>query len=739
MPTTSRSKSQSNYTSNHHDDDKKSGVSGEKRKTDANGNVSGEFSMPAKRLREVIHGWSGRWNADDEDDESEIVNIDDDDDFNGLESNDLLTAVGDLKNRKHNVRASRGLVSIICDYLCIQDLDIWGDEFRLLFLVRKQLTSYRLPTFVSLGDARGAQQFQNLNTEWPIKEETRNIELEKELEKRMKRREGYSDKCFKHKDKVYKYSEKDNKHKVETNRKREDGYNKNSYTDYKHKEDRYWDEVEQDHRHKTGQARVDINRKKRSRDHTSELESKNLKDGRQRLTDYHKSLIYDDQVTRHKDDKDARRDDNNNKNKKEVWDYRSSNVQGHDAKIDPNFDCKYYPSRGHHRVSKQETKYKDGVHEETAHHNLNSKKDLSDKVCIDYFSPKKRLKSDSQLSLPSTNELSSHLPPQSPFKAVSENLLRFGSSEDGRSMLNNHNWKWVDSNLGITRINWNSFLSWPYTPFHHIPPMFNPFMYQSMPPIPGGPPMNMNHVTLPYQFTGDGYGNWGHGRTELNDQSWDSNVAGVDLQAAAQQNGDSVHGHTDEIWSRQTDPHVENEESNLDFNIPQVMKVTESSHVSMVEKDDDTLICRAYLSKIDVSKDLTRPELYDMCTSMLSDFDQASSVPYECDCRILFLKEGLEDDTIFAVVDDSVYKKAMSLYTKQKVCFNAAGSLSVKNQEKERCAPSVDDSEEKIEVKVKDYCNNHDARLCLTDVSTSDLIECGSLNFSRIHSPETTH
>lgn len=75
----------------------------------------------------------------------------------------------------------------------------------------------------------------------------------------------------------------------------------------------------------------------------------------------------------------------------------------------------------------------------------------------------------------------------------------------------------------------------------------------------------------------------------------------------------------------------------------------------------------------------------------------------------------------------------------------------VVNKEKESSAASVDG----CEVKVKDSCNNDDgckeadkpsndgngSLLVLTNVSTSDLIECGSVNLSRIHhdSPESTH
>lgn len=216
--------------------------------------------------------------------------------------------------------------------------------------------------------------FFYLLPEWPIKQD---IELE-ELERRMKTRDDYLDK-----DKLYKYRERDHKYKGEINRKREDEYREDGNRGYKHKEDRYWDGVEWEHRHKTGRARDDINRKKRSREHTSEFESENFKDGSHRHTNnLGGSPFYVDRAARHKDNKDVRGDHSKN-NKYETSDYRSRSVQDqhfeskrhmNDANIEPSFEwvmssprnddmeitanhsrqrsylnCKNYPSRDHYR------------------------------------------------------------------------------------------------------------------------------------------------------------------------------------------------------------------------------------------------------------------------------------------------------------------------------------------------------------------------------------------------------
>ncbi|KAI7753771.1 hypothetical protein M8C21_011690 [Ambrosia artemisiifolia] len=587
---------------------------------------------------------------------------------------------------------------------------------------------------------------KKLYNEWPIKEEMRNIELEKELERRMRRRGGYADRDIKHKDKVYKYSEKVSKHKGETDRLQEGEYNRG----YKHREEGYRDDVERDHRHKMGQARDDTDRKKRSRDHASEVEFKNLNNGigsHSHTNGRGGSPIYDDRVARHKDNKDV---------KVVIIDHLASRRYRNE-----------YPSRDHHRVSKQEeTKYRDNVYEERARHNINSNKDLSDEVCIDDSSAVKRLKSDSHLS-PSSANKNSHLPPQPPYKAGSDSLLAFGSSEDDKGSLNNPKSNPVNPHLGRSLTSWNNVSNWPYVPFHHVPPpMFNPFMYPSLPPmrlpmLGGPPPMNMNNVTMPYCFTGDGFGNVGHGRTEVNEQSLEPNVVSVDLQSAVQKHQDSVHECTDEVSSGQTGSHIENEEKNLDYNTSEVMKVAESFHVSMVGKDDDALISQVYLSKIDVSKDLATPELYDQCKSMLMGFDQASSVFDECDFKILFLEEGVKDDirnghSLFAAVDGSVFKKAMSIYAKQKVHFSVMNTRSVDDKEKEKenidvdhhpvenqitesCVPSFGDCEVKVKFdgsKEVDNSGDGGSLLVLTNLSTNDLTEFGSVNLSRIHSPE---
>lgn len=325
--------------------------------------------------------------------------------------------------------------------------------------------------------------------------------------------------------------------------------------------------------------------------------------------------------------------------------------------------------------------------EERGHQNVNSSRDVFNKIssrsvekisqkddnCTDDLPVQKRPRSDMRSSTlsPSSKsnehrDLSRHdvrrnLNVKELEQQNHDNPLVFGSSDDGRGKINNHNWRSGDPNMGIWsngQSNWNSFPNWPsplpirgYIPFHHVPPpFFNPDMQQFMPSMFGRPPMNMNHP-MPFHvpagrppmnlnhgwdtnngvFPDGSHAYWDHGTTQLNNQIWESSA---DVQPAAQKNDNSVPIPTDEILPGQTNQPIKNEQSQQEIDTPEVKKVTESSHVSIV--DDGTLISRAYLSKIDISKDLTEPELYEQCRSIL-DLDQDSASD-ELDSKILFLE-----------------------------------------------------------------------------------------------------
>nr|XP_043640004.1 actin cytoskeleton-regulatory complex protein pan1-like isoform X2 [Erigeron canadensis] len=301
-------------------------------------------------------------------------------------------------------------------------------------------------------------------------------------------------------------------------------------------------------------------------------------------------------------------------------------------------------------------------------------------------------------------------------------------SEDDRNKSNNRHRRMADQNMGRSQGNWKNVPNWPspmppggYIPFQHVPPpMFHPLMQQFPPPMFGRPPMKLN-PGLPYHVPEHGrplawrnqvdesvqpplhgwdannavfsdeshlYGrlDWDR-RNQLNNRGWEqsgdlwkSQNAGpsMDGQLGPQKDGYSTHGPTDESWSGQTSQPDDIEQNQLDIQAetlnleriaPEAQKVTESPQVyDAVKEDNSTLISRAYLSRIDVSQDLTQPDLFEKCIGMM-DVDQDSSD--EFDCKILFVEESVESNitngaSLFTVTNDSVFQKAMFLYKKQK-------------------------------------------------------------------------
>ncbi|MFS7942015.1 hypothetical protein Hanom_Chr06g00483161 [Helianthus anomalus] len=443
------------------------------------------------------------------------------------------------------------------------------------------------------------------------------------------------------------------------------------------------------------------------------------------------------------------------------------------------------------------------------------------------------------------------------FSANSKSLLpppspsTFGSTEDDRNKSNSRHRRMVDPNMNRGQSqgpgqsqgqgNWNNVPNWPspmatggYIPFQHVPPpMFHPLMPQFPPQIFGRPPMKLN-PGLPYPVpdhgrpltwrnqvdeSGPPLHGWDANNAVFGDEYWDHRNRGWDQNGEMWKNQNGGGGaesgqqrSNDENWSglagqsdegEKNQPDTQPETLNLDKNELVARKVTESPHVfEAVKEDNNARISKTYLSRVDVSKDLTQPELYDQCTSMM-DLDH-EALSDEFDCKILFLEEGVDVDvtdsaSLFAVTNDSVFQKAMYLYKKQKEDFHLTNTDKEKgsvddgksadetaaegtvievfkendeapNQPEEAMNIEVDDSvlkqeeeHESAEVAVKesdascevedasgsinDEKNGGDDPLVLSDLSTADVavmptesVEFGSVN-NRIHhhSPESTH
>ncbi|KAL8536354.1 hypothetical protein ACS0TY_011834 [Phlomoides rotata] len=99
----------------------------------------------------------------------------------------------------------------------------------------------------------------------------------------------------------------------------------------------------------------------------------------------------------------------------------------------------------------------------------------------------------------------------------------------------------------------------------------------------------------------------------------------------------------------------------------------DSDNVSKMSRKDDTrLFHHVYLSKLDISADLTEPELFNKCTGLI-DMDQGIFSDVN-DAKILYIEDieanmvphRLTNFALFGSYDDSVFQKSMSLYKRQK-------------------------------------------------------------------------
>ncbi|XP_071695805.1 uncharacterized protein [Rutidosis leptorrhynchoides] len=307
-------------------------------------------------------------------------------------------------------------------------------------------------------------------------------------------------------------------------------------------------------------------------------------------------------------------------------------------------------------------------------------------------------------------------------------------SEDDRNKSTNRHRRMVDPNMGrAAQGNWKNVPNWPspmtgggYMPFQHDPPpMFHPLMQQFPQPIFGRPPMKLT-PGLPYHGepppmhgwdanNSAAFGDWDR-RTHMNIQGWDQSgemwkgqnvVPRSDVQVGPPQDwyparGPTETGQADENEQNQMD--IQTETLNLETNTFEAEKITKSPKIfEDVQEDNYALISKAYFSRVDVSQDLTLPELYDQCTSLM-DLGQ-EQLSDEFGCKILFLEQvGVEANvtdivSLFTAINDSVFQKAMLLYKKQKDEIYLVGPEFVPPVDQHKGGSDKDDkpTEEKLD------------------------------------------
>ncbi|KAL5727005.1 hypothetical protein ACHQM5_000241 [Ranunculus cassubicifolius] len=265
------------------------------------------------------------------------------------------------------------------------------------------------------------------NTEWPLQEDLRNPESEKEVEKRMRRkRDGSVDKD-KHSDDIRdsngrKQSTKDERHK-------EEKHKDEKYKDEKHKDDRYRDKYRddldrdrvRDHRNRDDRVKDD----RSSKDHTERSDSRHSRDEIKGSGEYrHKksktqnsdhdgssSHLVDDRATRYKDYRGKKRspggdDDRGDIKPRNTKEHRyevekkvnssgkvvetlpdrgrsqsrladgDSTISGSRRKASHSPGAHYPKDNFRHSSKQSDVKYKESVSEERTRANVNSPREL---------------------------------------------------------------------------------------------------------------------------------------------------------------------------------------------------------------------------------------------------------------------------------------------------------------------------------------------------------------------------
>ncbi|KAA8528230.1 hypothetical protein F0562_035519 [Nyssa sinensis] len=284
--------------------------------------------------------------------------------------------------------------------------------------------------------------------------------------------------------------------------------------------------------------------------------------------------------------------------------------------------------------------------------------------------------------------------------------------------------------------NWPSPMANGFIPLQPGPPPvgFHPVMQQfPVPPMFGvRPSMELNHAGVPYhiadsdRFSGHGrplgwrnpvddscppalhgwdannaisrdeshiYGrpDWDRNRTLTNGRGWETsgdmwkeqNGMSTEMPSAPQKQDNSDHEPADKVWTGRLGQQDQNEQNlpclqaeRLDISLEAPKTVPEENpNISKTPRKDGDRLWHVYLSKLDLSADLTQPELYNQCTSFM-DMDR-NTISDEDDSKALYVKQEVigakvvisnrtSSASLFAAISDSVFQKALSLYKKQR-------------------------------------------------------------------------
>ncbi|KAL6986419.1 hypothetical protein U1Q18_019782 [Sarracenia purpurea var. burkii] len=197
--------------------------------------------------------------------------------------------------------------------------------------------------------------------------------------------------------------------------------------------------------------------------------------------------------------------------------------------------------------------------------------------------------------------------------------------------------------------------------------------------------------------------NWDHNRNLTGGRVWETSGGAVwkghnigastELPSAPQNDDYSIRGPgEDEVWPGQSGLQVQNEQKDpsaqvesiesdqtsdaleknaLEKNALETPKTIPEDVSKLSSKDADHL--HLYLSMLDISPDLTQPELYSQYANLIG-MDQNTHTEDD-ESKFLLVEEGIDakvktsnktpSASLFSAVNDSIFQKAMSLYKKQ--------------------------------------------------------------------------
>lgn len=195
---------------------------------------------------------------------------------------------------------------------------------------------------------------------------------------------------------------------------------------------------------------------------------------------------------------------------------------------------------------------------------------------------------------------------------------------------------------------------------------------------------------------------WDHSRNLPDGRGWDTTgdfwkgpnrTASLEMSSSEKENNFaqdadklSASQSIRPVWNDQTFPgrqaesndvnHLNYGSENNAVKAPQIIP-EDASDAAKISNNDDGLLCHVYLSKLDISADLTEPDLSNQCSG-LCNMDQIIVSDID-DSKILFFEEAGEARVkshqilryfLSAPNADSVFMRAMSLYERQKDSFD---------------------------------------------------------------------